>query len=203
MTDEVRRQGLLDRVLGAYWDFSGSMRRLLADRPSEATLLSFLLVASLIRYFGQVIEIYGDLAAAGPIDPRAFQTQVGESFVGAVFLAPLAVYVVAAIAKPIAELFGGTGDWFATRAAFAWAYLVTAPLLLARAGLDAVATALGAPGEAIVALALAFGALGLYVLSACLGAAHGFASPRRTALAIGGAVIAIGGLLAALGAGGV
>ncbi|MEL6278138.1 MAG: YIP1 family protein [Pseudomonadota bacterium] len=203
MSETAAPQGLVERVAGAYWDFSGSMRRLLEDQPREATLLSFLIVASLMRYAGQVVDAFGELSSsvAGEDFTRAFQTQVAEGFVGALILAPLAVYLFAAIAKPIAGALGGTGDWFETRAAFVWAYLVTAPIFLLRSAIDAIASSAGVPDGLLVILSLAFAALGLYVLGACLSVAHGFKSPRNTALVMAAGLFAIAGLAVALGVG--
>lgn len=49
--------GLIGRVRASYWDFSGAVRRLIAERPSDAVLLSFLMIALAVQAFGGVIEL--------------------------------------------------------------------------------------------------------------------------------------------------
>lgn len=188
-----RSRGLIDRVRGAYWDFSGSTRALLAERPSEATLLSFMMIFA-------VISLCGDLAAqaygrSGPWTDAELDA-LSSKVVGRLLVAPIGFYLCSAVVGAIARALGGTGDWYATRAAFVWAMLVAAPLTFASQILGAVAAEAANPPEAagtarlLAAAPLSF--VALYIWSACLAAAQGFTSARYVMMVSVGLVAAVG-----------
>lgn len=54
--DVPARRGVVDRVLASWAGPRAEMRRLLNDRPTEATLLSFLMIAALFGFMGRFID---------------------------------------------------------------------------------------------------------------------------------------------------
>lgn len=191
-----RARGLIDRVRGAYWDFSGSARALLAERPSEATLLSFMMIFA-------VISLCGDLAAqaygrSGPWTDQELDA-LSSKVVGRLLVVPIGFYFCSALIGAVARALGGTGDWYATRAAFVWAMLVAAPLTFASQILGAVAAEAANPPEAAQTARLLASAplslVALYIWAACLAAAQGFRSPRyvmMVSIGIGAAIAGVG-----------
>ncbi|MEL6978890.1 MAG: YIP1 family protein [Pseudomonadota bacterium] len=184
------RRGVIDRVFASYGDLRGEMKRLLADRPSEATLLSFVMIFALISFVGGAMELF-----AAPRDfsdeeaLNSFRGDLFARFIGAFFIATLGVYLIAALATPALRAFGGTGGGYETRAALAWSLLTASPLLLLSDAMDAAAVAYGgldaisgaalrAPAEAPVLFAVAMlaNAGALYIAGVCLAAAHGYRS---------------------------
>ena len=178
-------RGLIDRVLASYKDIPASVRSLIAERPSEATLLSFILIAAVISLCG---DIAGRAVAGAGARSEEELGRLSASMVGRLIVFPLAVYLFAAVATPLARAFGGRGDGYDTRVAFAWVAVIAAPVTFA-------GQILGAMGDLGPYLTAPLAALGLYMLSACVTGAHGFASTLKVAAVI--AAI----LLGAFGAG--
>ena len=178
-------RGLIDRAAAAYKDIPASMRTLIADRPSEATLLSFILLAAMVALCGEIAAraLAGEAARSDQELGR-----LSASLLGRMIVFPLAIYMAAAIASPIARAFGGQGGGYETRAAFAWAAVIAAPVGFA-------GQIVGAIGDLGPYLTTPLAAVGLYIFSGCLAGAHGFSSLVKVA----GAVAAI--LLGAFGVG--
>ena len=208
-----RRRGVIDRVIASYGGVRREMRRLLEERPSEAVILSFLMIWALFSFMGAFAEL-----SALPRDPSdlaaedRFKKELFERFIGAFFIAPLGVYIVAALCNGLLRLFGGAGGGYETRLAFAWALVAATPLLMAGSLLDATAislsggaaaggSALGAPfseGDAsmgvLFVLAWLAAAGVVYLISACLAEAHGF----RSSAPIMGAVLGVVAVVTAI-----
>lgn len=199
------RRGLVDRVAAAYWNFSGAAKSVIAERPSDATLLSFLVIAGFLGLIGVAFELFAALPPGDPEAAQAVQRRIGEAFIGRLILFPLAALLFAALIARIARRAGGTGGDYETRAAVAWSMIVAAPALFAATAATAALIALGAdPGLRLAPEApplqpikTAAGFLAAYILSAGVAGAHGFASPLRVML-IGLAGIALLAGLAAL-----
>lgn len=178
-------RGLIDRIAAAYWNFSGSSRALLAERPSDATLLSFMVIAA-------VIGLCGDIAAQTIDNPGprtdADLDKLSGDVIGRLLIFPLGVYFLSALASPIARAFGGVGGWYETRLAFAWSAVLTAPWAFAVDVIAAVARASGADGAFGLEGAGAFLAASplmaviLYVWAGCVAGVHEFSSTLRVAL---------------------
>lgn len=197
MSAETRRKGLVDRIVAAYWDFSGSARTLLADRPSEATILSFMLIAAIISYCGDIAA--QSFARSGPWTDEELDV-LSTQAAGRLLVAPLGLYLVSAIVGAIARGFGGVGGWYETRAVMAWSLLVAAPWTLAAqliAGAIAAGGSVGDPSQAWLGFAATSPllAIALYIWGACVAGAHGFSSPARVVFV----AIALAGALAGLG----
>lgn len=165
-------RGLAGRVLFSWADMRGAMRWLLDNRPSETTLLVFLVVSGAFAYLGSLARLR--LAPdEGPLTEAEWN---GALLAGIVFfglLWPLILYLLALLAHGIARAFGGQGNGHASRAAMAWSVLVASPV-----GLVAGTAALLLEGQAPAPVKAALGSVGLvafvYALGMCFGEAHGF-----------------------------
>lgn len=195
------RRGLIDRMAAGYGDPRASTEALLAERPSDGTLLSLLMLAGFIGFVGRTFWAFGTVAAGGePPSPERLQAELGAEMVGALFFAPLAVYAVAALARLVGRALGGEGDWYACRLACVWAALLSAPALALGAGVAALAIAKGwasRGGDSLDAASIAPLAAALYALylwAGCLSAAHRVASPWRI-FAVAAAALLLGFVL--------
>lgn len=103
------------------------MKQRLADGKREDRALVYLLLACLLMFIAQFPRIWRE-ALADPTLP--FDMRIGGALLGWVFFAPLALYLVAAIARIVARIFGGMGNWFSARLALFWALLVASPFWL-------------------------------------------------------------------------
>lgn len=170
--------GLIARVRAAYWDFSGAARRILAERPGDAIVLSFILIAGFMRFAGLTV---GAVLVEGRADFSLMQARLLDNLL----LLPGGAYVLSLVLDILLRGAGGRGDWTATRLAVGWSLVVAAPLLFALGVIDGVARrgALAPEGSFVTPLlgaaALALLGLAAYILSAGLAAAHGFKSPAR------------------------
>jgi hypothetical protein len=81
-----------------------------------------------------------------PLDMR-----LGGALLGWVFIAPLTLYVLAAVVHGVARLFGGRASWYEARLALFWAFLASSPLWLLN-GLVAGFVGPG-PGQTLVGAA--------------------------------------------------
>ena len=198
MATRSERRGLIDRVVGAYWDFSASMRAMLAERPSDGTVLSFILLAAFVAFCGEVAA--QTMARSGPMTDAELDVLTSEA-VGRLLVAPLGAYLLSAIVAWLARLFGGVGEWYETRLAFGWSMIVSAPLIFAASIAEGLVVASGASvgssGAVLrVAAAAPFTIVALYVWAACVSEAHRFSSPRKV-LAVVIGVLAVGAAIAA------
>ncbi|MEO1291673.1 MAG: hypothetical protein AAFV62_02380 [Pseudomonadota bacterium] len=180
------RAGFFARLIGAYWDFTGSTRRLLAERPSEATLLSFIMVVGVVTFLLDVAgwQLYPDPVAR----PEGLTARVVvELLVGGVLAYPLAVYLGAALLTPICWLFRGQGSWYETRLAVIWSSVVALPVTV----LDSLVFAPGVresvremSPDFVTQVGLSMMSptvlLTMFIFSAALTAAHSYRSSRIT-----------------------
>lgn len=204
----ARPIGLIERVAASYRDVRGAVERLIAERPPDATLLSFLILAMTIHAFGGIIELAAALDPAAAPEPDALQSQVLEVLISRILVGALGVYLGAALLTPIARAFGGTGGWYETRVATIWAVLLAAPPLLLRSIVLAggAATEQGATGglrdaamTAFLVIDVALIASAIALWAGCLAAAHQFRSPARV-LGVSVALLAsLAGVIWALG----
>ena len=160
--------GAILRVARFFHDPRGSMRAMLDSGPGEARLLAYALAAVSFLLAERIVRL---LAEAGPETNLTARTL--EQVVSLIFFMPLVYYGLAALGTVIARAFGGTGDWFRGRAAFFWAALVSAPVIL-MAGLAAVAAGPQGPVSDILR---EIGAIFFaWALACCYAEAFAFAS---------------------------
>ncbi|MCI4662954.1 MAG: YIP1 family protein [Neomegalonema sp.] len=202
----VAPQGLIARIRDAYWDFSGSIRRLLDERPREAILLSFAVTWGLLAFWlGGLIS--RQLAPGAPSTPD--KQVLIETLITGLLVVPLGLYLLSALINGIARLCGGRGDWYRTRTAVIWALMIGLPItfvevLLLEPGGQRLGLALfgpltqaapsGLPPQRLIADAvmLPTGLLRLYIFSAGIASAHVFSSPRKVMLWILAGMIGLG-----------
>lgn len=171
-------RGLVARISAGYRDVRGSMVQVLADRPSEGGLLALILLVSVVGFLANLPDAAAQARAGGAETPLV-GVLAGRLF-AAIFLTPLAVYAVAALTHLIAKPLGASGDFYAARAALAWAMALALPLVVldgvvGALTLGAASAGLGGVGLAVSAAA-GIGFLWLWAL--CLTQAEGFASFR-------------------------
>ncbi len=102
------------------------MRRLLSMGRREDRALAFLMVACVIVFVSQMPR----LARIAHLTGQELDMLLSGALFGWVFLAPLMLYLLAALSHLVARLFGGRGDWFGARLALFWALLASTPLVL-------------------------------------------------------------------------
>ena len=183
--------GLVLGVARFYHDPRGSMRGVLDSAPSDARLLAYGVIAAAFLLAGRLAEL---LAGTG----ADLMARAMEQTVSILFFVPLMYFGLAALGTLLARAFGGQGSWTEGRAAFFWAALAAAPVMLL-AKLGAIALAPAGPmaaGAAEQAGAVFFG----FALACCYAEAFGFRSTLRVFAAVALPVLAAIGLALALGA---
>jgi Yip1 domain len=184
VTGAVRHPGLVLGVARFFHDPRASMRGVLESRPGEGRLLAYALLAAAILLAGR-IAVLTIAAGRGAAD---LLPQVSAQVASLMFFVPLVYYGLAALGTAAAKAFGGRGGWRDGRAAFFWAALVSAPVVVL-SGLAALAFGLG-PGVLGVAVAQLGPVFFAWALAQCFAEAFGF---RR-----GWAVFAMIGVLVLL-----
>lgn len=138
------------------------MRHQLGHGKREDRALVFLISACLLIFVAQ----WPRLARLAETDPSMpFDIRIGGALLGWLFLAPLALYAIAALSRIIARLAGGKGDWYAARLALFWSLLVAAPVWIVNglvAGLPGVAAVKALTGALALASFIAVWMLSLY-----------------------------------------
>ena len=174
--------GLILGVARFYHDPRGSMRGVLDSHPSEARLLAYAMIAAAFLLAGRIAGLL--TSSTGDVMARVL-----EQTVSLLFFLPLAYFGLAALGTWLARLAGGQGGWADGRAAFFWAALVSAPLILASA-LGQIAMA-GA-GPTVKAVIGQIGAVFFaWALANCFAETFGFASVWKVLAVIVGTVGAL------------
>ena len=96
---------------------------------TEPRILMLGFTACLLIYVSRMPE----LAAISHIeedDPATMRARFATMFVSAVIMAPLFLYLVAALSHLILKFTGGQGTWQEARLALMWSILVSTPLVL-------------------------------------------------------------------------
>ena len=105
------------------------------------------------------------------------------------FFVPLIYYAFAAAGTGIARLFGGQGGWQSGRAAFFWAALVSAPVILIT---SIAAGALADTAKALAVILTQFGQVVFaWALAQCFAEAFGFTRTWAVFAAIAVPIVAI------------
>lgn len=170
MAEQTRHPGLILGVARFYHDPRGSARGMINSDPGEARLLAYAMIAVALLLTGRLITV---MANAGPDDdvPGLLTGQV----VSMLFFVPLAYYGLAAIGTSLARLCGGQGGWRDGRAAFFWAALVSAPVILLTVLGNLIAT--GLP-DIVGTVIRQFGAIFFaWAVARCFAEIFGFTRP--------------------------
>lgn len=102
------------------------IREKLAQGPREDRALVYLMLACLLIFVAQ----WPRLARDAHLSQLDLQPMIGAALLGWLFIAPLVFYVIAALQRLVARLFGGKGSGYGARLALFWALLVAAPVWL-------------------------------------------------------------------------
>ena len=179
----VRHPGLILGVARFFHDPRASMRGVLDSRPTEGRLLAYAFLAAGVVLAGRVAT----LAIAARASAVDLLPQVAAHVASLLFFVPLVYYLLAALGTAVAKACGGRGSWRDGRAAFFWAALVSAPVVVL-SGLAALALD-GAPSALTVAVAQAGPVFFAWALAQCFAEAFGFARSWAVFAAIGALVL--------------
>lgn len=114
-------------ILRGWRNPRGLMREKLGQGVREDRALAVLMGACLLFFVAQWPRLSREafLAPEVPLEAR-----MGGALMGWVFIAPLVMYALAALAHLVARAFGGRGTWYGARLALFWSLLVLSPLVL-------------------------------------------------------------------------
>lgn len=102
------------------------MQRLLEMGEREDRALALVMAACTLVF----ISTMPRLAREAHLSGQELNMLMGGSLLAWVIIAPLFLYVLAAISHVLARVLGGKGSWFGARLALFWALLASAPLIL-------------------------------------------------------------------------
>lgn len=116
--------GFLTRIFDAWKDMPASTRRLIAERPSEARLLFFVLLSDLIFFLSFSVKT---VVSPTAIAQSALPNDVALLLVVALMVRTGSIYAFSFVLGLILRAFGGTGTLKDTRAGVFWGSFVSAP----------------------------------------------------------------------------
>ncbi|MGR3660200.1 MAG: YIP1 family protein [Paracoccaceae bacterium] len=103
------------------------MQEQLAGGVREDRALAFLMGACLLIFVSQ----WPKLARMAELQPdKPLEILLGGALMAWLFIAPLALYLIAALSHVLARIAGGHGSWFTARMALFWSLLVVTPIWL-------------------------------------------------------------------------
>ncbi len=138
------------------------MAQHLARGANESRGLAWVMIACLLLFVAQLPKLSRD-AFLNPEGPE-FDALAGGAFLGAVLIAPLLFYGLAALSHILAKLVGGQGTWLTARLALFWGLLAATPAVL----LNGLVAGFIGPGPALtITSVLAFAAF-LFIWLSCL-----------------------------------
>lgn len=92
----------------------------------EDRLLAYLMGACVLIFVAQTPR----LAREAHLTGQELNMLMGASLMAWIFIAPLLMYAIAAIARGVARVLGGKGSMYTSRLALFWALLAASPLIL-------------------------------------------------------------------------
>ncbi len=120
-----------DDIVATYRGPTAVARRILAGERHEARALAYLLAALIVAYIALWPALSRTDVLAGPDGPVPMTQRMVAAFLGTLALLPV-FYLVAALSRIVAGLFGGRGSYFSARLVLFWALLASTPLMLLR-----------------------------------------------------------------------
>lgn len=141
------------------------MARLLDAGRREDRALMFLMVFCAVAFVAQLPA----LARRAHLEGSDLNMLMGGALMGAIFMLPLVLYILAALSHLVARAFGGRGDWYSARLALFWSLLATAPLLL----LHGLVAGFIGPGPALQLVGALWLGVFLWFWISCLRLAEG------------------------------
>ncbi|MXU65863.1 YIP1 family protein [Oceanomicrobium pacificus] len=118
------RSNLAERVLDAWKDMRRSTRRLIAEQPSEARLLFYVMLSDIVFFLSWSIK-----TAVAPTEGASdkIPAEIGLWLIAALFVRTAVMYLFSGAVWLSLKLFGGKGSWKDTRAGLFWGAVVSAP----------------------------------------------------------------------------
>lgn len=114
-------------ILKAYGAPRRVMRRQLAQ-SGEDRAFAYLMAAVFLFFLARLPALSREVFLNG--GEPGFAALASGTFLGAVLIAPLVFYGLAALSHMIARLLGGRGSWLSARLALFWSLLTVSPLVL-------------------------------------------------------------------------
>lgn len=102
------------------------MTRLLALGQREDRALAYLMAGCLLVFIAQLPR----LARQAHLSGEDLNMLLGGTLMAWIFIAPLALYTIAALSHLVAKLFRGSGTFYGARLALFWALLAASPIML-------------------------------------------------------------------------
>lgn len=102
------------------------VRKLLAEGQREDRALLYLMLACGLIFVAQMPR----LAREAHLTGQDLNMMMGGSLMAWIFIAPLGLYALAAVARGLGRVFGGQGSMYGARLALFWAMLAASPLIL-------------------------------------------------------------------------
>ena len=118
---------LTQDILATYRGPRAVMRKHLGLGLREDRALMFLAIACVLIFVAQWPRLRRE---AFLDDAVPFNALLGGALMGWLFIAPLALYAIAALSHLIARALGGQGSWYSARLALFWSLLAASPLWL-------------------------------------------------------------------------
>ncbi|MDE0532321.1 MAG: YIP1 family protein [Albidovulum sp.] len=113
-------------ILRTYVNPRQAIRNKLGDGTGEGQALAYLLAACLMHFCSRLPQLSRE--SANNTEDLSFPALASGQFIGAVLVAPLAFYALAAASRLIGRAFGGRSNWRNSRIALFWSLLSAAPL---------------------------------------------------------------------------
>jgi len=119
--------GLLADIGATYRGPRSVMRRHLAIGQREDRALMYLGLACILIFIAQWPRLRREALFDEAIP---FDVRVGGAMLAWIFIVPLLLYAIAALAHIAARALGGQGTWYSARLALFWSLLAASPLWL-------------------------------------------------------------------------
>lgn len=124
------RTSLFDRISDAWRDMPASTLRMVAEHPSEARLLFFVLMSDLMFFLSWSMKT---VVSPTSLAESVLPDDVAMLLVGALLMRTALIYIFSVMVGLTLRLFGGTGTLKDTRVGMFWGSFVAAPFGVAAA----------------------------------------------------------------------
>ena len=129
-------KGFVPDIFRSYFDLKGSFFNQQAKCKSEATLLAYSFVISIVLFLerlpGKVVNNSSSMEATiSPLLPM-----IGIDLFASIFFVPLFLYLIAAVLHILFLPFNGKASFFESRLAFFWSAIICSPIILIYALLE-------------------------------------------------------------------
>ncbi len=113
-------------IVATYKGPRKAFARILGAGQREDRALMILMAGCLIAFIAR----WPALARQAHLSGEELNMLLGGTLLAWLFIAPLALYLIAALSHIIAKALRGQGDWYGARIALFWSLLASSPLLL-------------------------------------------------------------------------